>query len=285
MKEKLLRKVKSALLASLQLLIILGIYSIYESESVDALLFSIVIFFFALAGNFLYGIPVSLFIDYLIKKRIKFHFLLSGFLHIFFGYITFFIIENLNSYAVICAALFFLNDEWQKSLKKPNFSRKRMLINSSFVIGFTVFAVYSSFYVQELLEKKTNEYYLIPADYVGKVTVIYDIEDEPKPEKVGDHNVIKINNDGYGLTALPEPEGNFNNRYVYVDEDGHREKIDEKCIHVGVSGSRSNDEREFLYHSFSVINSNCTDDFSMHGNQYLEDHSIDVEEILQREGF
>ncbi|ANC78855.1 hypothetical protein ABE65_019440 [Fictibacillus phosphorivorans] len=285
MKDKLLRKIKSALLASLFLIVLLGIYSIYESESVDAFLFLIVIFFFSLAGNFLYGIPVSLFIDYLLRKRIKFYFLLSGFLHVFFGYITFFIIENLNSYAVICAALFFLSDEWQKSFKKPNYSRKRMLMNSCFVFGLSVFAVYSSFYVQELLEKKTNEYYLIPADYVGKVTVIYDIEDEPKPEKVGDHNVIKINHDGYGLTALPEPEGTFNNQYFYIDEDGHKEKIDEKCIHIGVSGSRSNNEREFSYHSFTVINSNCTSDFSMHGSQYLENHSIDVEEILQREGF
>ncbi|WP_423419233.1 DUF6843 domain-containing protein [Fictibacillus nanhaiensis] len=158
-------------------------------------------------------------------------------------------------------------------------------MNTTFMVGFTVLTLYLALYVQELLENKTNEYYLIPAGYIGKVTVIYDIEDEQQPDKVGDYNKIKINNQGYGLTALPEPEGTFNNKYFYIDEEGRKEKIKEKCIHIGSSGSISNDSRDFFYHSFTVINSECTDHFSTYGSQYLEDHSIGVEEILQKEGF
>lgn len=284
MNEHLLRKIKSALLASFFFTALLGLYLFYESGSAEGSVALVIVFLFALAGNCLYGIPVSLLIDLFTKKIVTFHFFVSGFLHIFFAFVSSFIIKEFFYFAIICASLFFLSEEWQKG-KKHNLNWKHMVIKSFFVVGFTVLSVYSSLYLLELLEKKTNEYYLIPSDYVGKVTVIYDIEDEPKPEKVGDHNVIKINNEGYGLTALPEPEGTFNNKYFYVDEEGRREQIDEKCIHVGVSGSRSNHEREFLYQSFTVIRSNCTDEFSMYGSQYLEDHSIDVEEILQRERF
>lgn len=275
---------KSALLASFLLPMLLGIYFIYESGSTEGFFFLIIVFFFALVGNFLYGIPVSLLVDLITKKITKIKFLLSGFLHIIFAFIPFFILKGFNTFAIICAVLFFLSEEWQMR-EKQDFNGKEKIVSIIFVVGFAVFAVYSSFYLQEILEKKTNEYYLIPAGYVGEVTVIYDIEDEPKADKVGDHNVIKINDMGYALTSLPEPEGTYNNKYFYVDEEGSREKIDEKCIHIGASGFRSNDDREFLYSSFTVIDSHCTDDFSMYGSQYLEDHSIDVEEILQREGF
>ncbi|WP_137791015.1 hypothetical protein [Bacillus sp. E(2018)] len=284
MNENLLRKIKSALLASLLLPVLLGIYSIYESGSTEDSSFLLIVFFFALVGNLLYGIPVSLLIDLITKKITKFQFLLSGFLHIIFAFISFVIIEGFNTFAIICAVLFFLSEEWQMR-KKQNFNGKRKIVNYIFVIGFAVFAVYLSFFLQEFLEKKTNEYYLIPAGYVGEVTVIYDIGDEPKADKVGNYNVIKINDKGYALTSLPEPEGTINNKYFYVSNNGHKEKIAEKCIHIGSSGSTSNDDREFLYSSFTVIDSNCTDHFSTYGSQYLEDHSLDLEEILQREGF
>ncbi|MED1863881.1 hypothetical protein P4V41_10510 [Fictibacillus nanhaiensis] len=284
MNKHLLRKMKSALIASFLLPVLMGIYTIFEGDLTDNSSFLIIVFFFAVAGNFLYGIPVSFLVDSITIKVTKLQFLLSGFLHIIFAFISFVIIEGFNTFAIICAALFFLSEEWQKGIKQ-NFNWKQMIVKCIFVVGFTVLAVYSSFYMQKLLEKKTNEYYLIPSGYVGEVTVIYDIKDESKADKVGDYNVIKINADGYGLTALPEPEGTHNNKYFYVDDEGRREKIDKKCIHIGSSGSTSNDDREFYYSSFTVIDSNCTDHFSTYGSQYLEDHSIDVEEILQREGF
>lgn len=284
MNEHLLRKIKSALLASFFFTLLLGLYLVYESGSAEGSFALIIVLLFALAGNYLYGIPVSLLIDSFTNKIVKSHFFVSGFLHIFFAFVSYFIIKEFYYFAIICAALFFLSEEWQK-VKKQNFKWKPMIVKSIFMVGFTVLTLYLSLYMHELLEKKTNEYYLIPAGYVGGVTVIYDIEDEPQPNKVGDYNVIKINDQGYGLTALPEPEGTFNNKYYYIDEEGRKEKIKEKCIHIGSSGSTSNDDRDFLYSSFTVINSNCTDHFSTYGSQYLEDHSIGVEEILQREGF
>lgn len=284
MNEHLLRKIKSALLASFFFTLLLGLYLVYESGSAEGSFALIIVLLFALAGNFLYGIPVSLLIDSFTNKIVKSHFFVSGFLHIFFAFVSYFIIKEFYYFAIICAALFFLSEEWQK-VKKQNFKWKPMIVKSIFMVGFTVLTLYLSLYMHELLEKKTNEYYLIPAGYVGGVTVIYDIENEPQPNKVGDYNVIKINDQGYGLTALPEPEGTFNNKYFYIDEEGRKEKIKEKCIHIGGSGSTSNDDRDFLYSSFTVINSNCTDHFSTYGSQYLEDHSIGVEEILQREGF
>lgn len=77
--------------------------------------------------------------------------------------------------------------------------------------------------------------------------------------------MIKINDKGYALTSLREPEGTYNNKYFYVDKEGYKEKNAEKCIHIGSSGSRSNDNRDFLYHSFTVIDSGCTDHLSTYG--------------------
>ncbi|MGA4721709.1 hypothetical protein [Fictibacillus nanhaiensis] len=103
MNKHLLRKMKSALLASFLLTMLLGLYLVYESGSAEGSLALVIVYLFALAGNFFYGIPASLLIDLLMKKIDRFHFWLSGFLHIFF--------------AIICATLFFLSEEWQKGEK------------------------------------------------------------------------------------------------------------------------------------------------------------------------
>lgn len=270
------------MVASLLLPVLLGIYSINELSSVDDLSFLIIVFIFAIVGNFMYGIPVSLLIDYLTSKMIKFQFLLSGFLHIIFASISFVFIGEFNTFAVICAVLFFLSEEWQ--MRKSNFTWRRMILNCIFVVGFAVLVVYSSFYLQEQLEKETLEYFLIPSNYEGKVTVIYNIKEEPKAKKMGDYNVIQVNDQGYALTSLPQAEGTIKNKYYFVDKNGERVKIDEKCVHIGSSGSISNDEQEFQFSNLTVKKNGCTDDFYINGNMYGEDYSLEIEEILQREG-
>ena len=99
----------AALFTSLVLSGLLGIRSLLESEGY---LFLLIIFFLSLVGNIVYGVPVSFLSDFLSKRLHKGRVVLAGFLHIFFGFITFYVIEGYAFFAVICAALFFIIDEW-----------------------------------------------------------------------------------------------------------------------------------------------------------------------------
>ncbi|MBH0169121.1 DUF6843 domain-containing protein [Fictibacillus sp. 18YEL24] len=283
MTGNLSRKIDSALFSAFLLPGLLSFYFIYDYESYEDLFILLIILFFTLVGNFFYAIPISILIDWITKSCGRFQLLISGFLHIFFGFITFFIIEGLNFFAIACAVLFFLSEEWQKRKGNP-FNWKTGIVNGVILVGIVVLAVYSSFLLDKWMEKETHEYYLFPANYEGKVTVIYNIKEEPKAKKMGDYNVIQVNDQGYALTSLPQAEGTIKNKYYFVDKNGERVKIDEKCVHIGSSGSISNDEQEFQFSNLTVKKNGCTDDFYINGNMYGEDYSLEIEEILQREG-
>lgn len=283
MSENLSRKIDSALFSAFLLPGLLSFYIIYDYGFSEDLFILLIILFFTLVGNFFYAIPVSILIDWITKSCRKSQFFISGFLHIFFGFITFFIIEGLNLFAIACAFLFFLSEEWQKRKENP-FNWKIGVVNGVVGVVIVVLAVYSSFLLDKWMEKETHEYYLIPANYEGKVTVIYNIKQKPVAKKMGDYNVIQVNDHGYALTSLPQAEGTIKNKYYFVDKNGQKVEIDEKCVHIGSSGSISNDEQEFHFSNITVKKNGCTDDFYINGNMYGEDRSLEIEEILQREG-
>jgi glycopeptide antibiotics resistance protein len=280
MGDKLSKKVISATFATVSFILLYGILAGIFSSSKEEMFFIVIIFFFALVGNFIYAIPISFLCDALTKNFTKFRFLISAILHIFFALIT-----SLGIFAITCAVLFFLMDEWQKRDKVRHLDKKNFVFNGIALIIIVVFSVYFPFKWVELTEEKTNDYYLIPRGYVGEITVLYNIEGAPAPKRIGDYKVIQINEIGYGITSLPESEGTIENKYYYIDSKGKKEKINDNCVHIGPSGSISGgDGSEFVFSTIKVTDVGCGDEFISSGRMYLENNSLEIEEILQREG-
>ncbi|MGG1630955.1 DUF6843 domain-containing protein [Rossellomorea sp. NRS-1567] len=135
---------------------------------------------------------------------------------------------------------------------------------------------------------KTNHIYLIPEGYEGSVTVFFNIPDAPGLKKEGEFSVIPIHKTeiealhqtdyatyGYALTSREEtytpeaPTYEVNNQYYYVDAEGERTRIDDYCIH-GMGdhgGSTGASGKEITYVYFQVTNSECGEDFFLHGNE------------------
>jgi glycopeptide antibiotics resistance protein len=280
MGDKLSKKVISATFATVSFILLYGILAGIFSSSKEEMFFIVIIFFFALVGNFIYAIPISFLCDALTKNFTKFRFLISAILHIFFALIT-----SLGIFAITCAVLFFLMEEWQKRDKVRHLDKKNFVFNGIALIIIVVFSVYFPFKWAELTEEKTNDYYLIPRGYVGEITVLYNIEGAPAPKRIGDYKVIQINEIGYGITSLPESEGTIENKYYYIDSKGKKEKINDNCVHIGPSGSISGgDGSEFVFSTIKVTDVGCGDEFISSGRMYLENNSLEIEEILQREG-
>lgn len=280
MGEKLSKKVISATFATVTFILIYGILAGIYSSSKEEMFFIIIIFFFALFGNFIYAIPISFLCDALTKYFTKFRFLMSAILHIFFAWIT-----SLGIFAISCAVLFFLMEEWQRRDKVRHLQKKYIAFNGIALIIIVVCSVYFSFKWVELTEEKTNDYYLIPKGYVGEITVLYNIENAPPPKRMGDYKVIEINELGYGITSLPESEGIIENNYFYIDSNGKKEKINDNCVHIGPSGSISGgDGSEYVFSTIKVTDVGCGDEFISSGRIYIENHSLEIEEILRREG-
>jgi hypothetical protein len=77
------------------------------------------VFMLSLLGIFIYGIPVSLFSDFITSKLRSSRFYVSGLLHIGFGLLTYFIgFGILMIFPTFCSIIFFLIDEF---LRKREF--------------------------------------------------------------------------------------------------------------------------------------------------------------------
>ncbi|ANX13997.1 hypothetical protein ABE41_018450 [Fictibacillus arsenicus] len=141
---------------------------------------------------------------------------------------------------------------------------------------------YFSFNLVEYLKFKSKEYYLIPEGYVGEVTVLYNVEKAPKPQRIKDYKVIKVNEEGYALTSLSEPRGEIDNKYFYVDKKGKKTEIDYNCIHDSRSGGH--DVHDYI--EFKVTDFGCGEAFVLEGDITSPNikPSLSVEEILIREG-
>ncbi|MFE4813741.1 hypothetical protein ACFQ9Y_21820 [Peribacillus simplex] len=110
------RKIKVAFYSSLTFTIGLFLVSIFEEPSFnfdgDFFLIIIIVLFYSLIGNFLYGLPVSLIAEIISMKYFNIRFWLSGLIHIGFGLATYFIDPGgFFIFAVICSIIFFALDE------------------------------------------------------------------------------------------------------------------------------------------------------------------------------
>jgi|GEM_PF-1641298 len=240
---------------------------------------------FTAIGNLVYGIPVSLLSDIITKKLIRSRFIVAAWIHIFFGFLTVFLIRNLVLFSVVCALLFFLFDEWQKSREQkgknpPIFT----LLNVCATILFLALAVWSSNHIIKIFEEKDKTYnsYFIPKGYLGKVTVVYDVKHAHKPEKIDGYDVIKINEKGYAIISSPENESIIEDKYFYIDEKGQKEEIDQNCIDNEGWGEIMGEEYRYRYYHFYVTNI-CKEPF-VNGEDFPFSEGLTLEEILIEEG-
>ncbi|MFJ7939146.1 hypothetical protein ACIQYG_11615 [Peribacillus sp. NPDC096622] len=112
------RKIKVAFYSSVTFTIGLFLVSIFEEPSFKLdgdFLIIMVVLFYSLIGNFLYGLPVSLMAEFISMKFYNIRFWLSGLIHIGFGLATYFIDPGgFFIFAVICSITFFTLDEITK---------------------------------------------------------------------------------------------------------------------------------------------------------------------------
>jgi hypothetical protein len=85
-----------------------------QSLDLDSIAFMIVVLFYSLLGNFVYGLPASIVADFISNRYFNIRFWLSGLIHIGFGFGTYFIIHVLFMPAIICSVMFFIFDEITK---------------------------------------------------------------------------------------------------------------------------------------------------------------------------
>jgi hypothetical protein len=109
-----IRKSKVAIYTSLFITFLLFILALITEPNIDSTAFNVIflIFLYSLLGNFIYGIPVSLFSDLITANVKKYRIYLSFLVHIGFGLLSFFFLGSLMILATFFALLFFLIDEF-----------------------------------------------------------------------------------------------------------------------------------------------------------------------------
>jgi hypothetical protein len=275
-----MNKLKQAIYTSLILSTFLMIISVLDG---GIMLFPFVLMY-SLAGNLAYGIPVSLLSDWLTRKIGKGRIFAAGFIHTFFGAITYFVIDGFAWFAVICAVIFFCVDEWlkRKNTPGPDRENKRFYLKLVSVVSVVVIVMLAVNWVSgndqgEIIKNR----YLIPEGYEGTIVVFYGMSDQPSLEKDGEFSVIPVEIESlptlmrtdiekYGIYQTSKKEMGYNinqNQYFYIDDDGNRTSIEDYCIHHSVSGGMTRSEgRDISYDAFQVTNSNCGEDFFLDGN-------------------
>jgi hypothetical protein len=219
MEDNLFRKINAAFYSTILFVGIYALLIIILSGFTSELFSILIVAFFVLIGNFMYAIPVSILSDKLTRKFTKFRFGFSALLHISFAFLTYFLIGGLSVYAIACAVLFLLTDEWlSKNSKRVD--KKILILNGMFLIIMVTFAMYFTLKLVDIFEKETHDYYLIPKGYEGKITILHSIKHAPEPQKINGYKLINVNELGYGITSLPESEGIIENKYYYLDEQG-----------------------------------------------------------------
>jgi hypothetical protein len=256
--------------------------------------FIIIILLYAAVGNFLYGIPVSFLSDYFTIKLVKFRFIVAGFIHILFGFLTTFIIGGFGIFAGVCSLLFFLLEELQrKNRLQYKVDKKLIVINGLITISFFSLGIYGlEQFVEPNSQKETNNIYLIPSGFEGSIVVYYNASKEPPLKKEGKFSVIPVNVENlealkgtdieqYGITLTSTPgneEGRtINDKYYYVDEKGERTKIDQYCISDDGAGSFSTyQEKEIQYKTLQITKTDCNEEFYLDGKDIF---NIQISEV------
>lgn len=163
--------------------------------------------------------------------------------------------------------------------KKGRLSRIPKSIITIFIVGIliTVF----------LLSKgdETDDLYLIPEGYEGDVFVFYNIAGAPKVETEDGYEVHKINSNGYFVTSTPDMDyGTVTDQYFYVDKEGERTPISEKCVSLfGTGGytTSENEEIDLIYTGFRLTKDKCGEEFMVESFNMEESKENMIYKILK----
>jgi hypothetical protein len=119
---------------------------------------------------------------------------------------------------------------------------------------------------------KTNAIYLIPEGYTGHALAFYNVKGAPPLTYEGDFAVHEMNEEGYFTTAKPDMTyGTVTDQYYFVDENGMRTPIDDRCIRgLGTGGYESHGEGTSvnLVYTGVDITDDCSDDFRHTGGSF-----------------
>ncbi len=109
----------------------------------------------------------------------------------------------------------------------------------------TIIGIYAISFADSYLTRPESETFLIPADFEGKIRIIYGEECGINPPNENSRRVLKIPDNGL-LIIQPEFEaGIIDHEYYFVDNKGNREKVNpfyeikdkSKGVRLGGSGS------------------------------------------------
>ncbi|MCA1060216.1 hypothetical protein LCL96_14860 [Rossellomorea aquimaris] len=293
-----MNKIKPALYTSLILSTFMMIISITDG---GLWIFPIVLIY-SLAGNMAYGIPVSLLSDCLTKRMSKGRMLAAGFIHAFFGGVTYFVIDGFAWFGVICAVIFFFIDEWLKRKDSSGVDRdnKRFYLQLLSVIFLLAVVIVAVNWIPGMdREEGIKSQYLIPEGFEGTVVILYGIENRPALEEVGDFSVVPVEIESlptlmrtdierYGLYQTSTQNQILQisqNQYYYVDEEGNRTLLEDDCIyHSGGGAVTSSDGEERVFDEFQVTNSACGEEFSSHGYERYSAQGREIGKYLDENG-
>ncbi|MFE5317695.1 DUF6843 domain-containing protein [Paenibacillus sp. NPDC056579] len=112
----------------------------------------------------------------------------------------------------------------------------------------------------------TNDIYLIPEGFEGKIQVTYNVQGAPLLAKEGKYDVIPIRSDGTYDTSKPDMEyGTVTDQYYYVTADGRRTAIDTSCVYVGGNGATESGGVTIRYNYLKITRTKCGEHFRAWG--------------------
>ena len=128
-KKMIQRKIKAAIYTSITVTSFwfCGITIFGKGLEFEHLSIVLFVFFFSLVGNFSYGISVSILSEFIINKLTSYRILTSGFVHIGFGLLTYFIfVFELFIFSISCSIIFFVADQLlrRKEISPTNLQKK-----------------------------------------------------------------------------------------------------------------------------------------------------------------
>ncbi|MFJ7934498.1 DUF6843 domain-containing protein [Sporosarcina sp. NPDC096371] len=131
---------------------------------------------------------------------------------------------------------------------------------------FIVSTLFITFLVSGCMNSgKTNAIYLIPEGYTGHALAFYNVKGAQPLTYEGDFAVHEMNEEGYFATSKNDMTyGTVTDQYYFVDENGTRTPIDDRCVRgLGTGGydSYGDGSSVNLVYTGIDITDDCSDAF------------------------
>ncbi|WP_059170272.1 hypothetical protein [Bacillus sp. FJAT-27445] len=169
--------------------------------------------------------------------------------------------------------------------KIPRFSNffKVFKVVLSIVIATSITSL-TLFFIDK--NNETDDIYLIPQGFEGDVYAIYNVKGAPRVETEDGYEVHVINEAGYFLTSKPNMDyGTVTDKYFYVDEQGNRTPISNKCVSLfgtgGFSTTVGHEKIDLHYTGFKLTKDSCSQEFMTEAHGTGENADNIIHEIVK----